>query len=62
MLDQQSDDVPARPIAALEPEDFGRGALERGQLVEIRVQRDEGKAVIFGVLPERPVIGEFQSE
>jgi hypothetical protein len=55
-------DVLGRTVAEPKPNRLRRGAMDEGELVEVRILRNHGKAVSLGVLPDLPVIGPGQTD
>ena len=49
-------DVLGRTVSEPKPDRLRRGAVEEGQLVEVRILRYHGESVRIGVLPDLPVI------
>jgi hypothetical protein len=62
VLEQKVRDILAWAVAALEPDDFWRGAVEHRKLMKIRILRNYCEAMITGVAPQRAVIGGLQTD
>ncbi len=55
--DQHAQHIPFGPVAALEPDDLRRIAVDQAELVEIRVLGHDGKAVVRSVAPDGEIVG-----
>ena len=51
----------ARAISVTNPNDFRRGARENAALLKIRILRDDGETIAFGILPYRGIVCAAQS-
>ncbi len=56
MVEQQAQHIPLGFVAALEPDDLRRIAVNQAELMKIRILGDNGKAVVFGKLPGGQIV------
>lgn len=57
VIEQQAEHIPLGFVAALEPDDLRRIAIEQAELMKIRVLGDDGEAVVFGLAPDGEIVG-----